>query len=490
MSPTSRFASIRNGESLDYARVPTVPVAEFRAAVLRAAAAGRRLCALTAAPAAKAPGGLLAVMADDAAGKLFLAASEPAARYPSLTPELPQAHLFEREVFESAGIVPEGHPWLKPVRRAPAETAVFFREEGEEVHEVAVGPIHAGVIEPGHFRFQCHGETVHHLEIQLGYQHRGAEAFLRRGPDRRSLAVAETICGDTAIAHSWAHCAAREALSGAAAPLRAEALRAVALELERLACHVGDLGAISNDIGYLPATSFFGRMRGDHLNMLMSLTGSRFGKGLLRPGGVAFDLTPAMSAAMLETVRRAAAETAEVSAMFFDEPSVLARLEDTGTVSAAVCRDLGVVGPAARASGLDRDVRQDHPHGYYRFRYIPTIKLDSGDVYARAMMRRLEAQRSLEFLAGALARLPDGPVAAPCGPAAPDRIAVALVEGWRGEVCHLAKTGPDGRFDWYKVVDPSFHNWMALAMALRGGEISDFPLCNKSFNLSYAGHDL
>lgn len=489
MSPTSRFASMRNGESLDFARVPVVPVPEFRAAVLKAAAAGRRLCALVYAAAPKTPGGLLAVLADDEGGKLFLAASEPAKSYRSLTPELPQAHLFEREIFESSGIVPEGHPWLKPVR-GPADGAPFFREDGAEVHEVAVGPIHAGIIEPGHFRFQCHGETVHHLEIQLGYQHRGVEALLRGGPDARSLAVAETICGDSAIAHSWAHCAAREALAGAAAPLRAEAIRACALEIERAANHLGDLGAISNDIGFLPATAYFGRMRGDFLNMLMTMSGNRYGKGLLKPGGAAFDLPPEMRERMVETVKRAIVHTAEVGEMFFGEPSVVSRLEDTGAVAEGVCRDLGVVGLAARASGVDRDVRQDHPHGFYRFRLIPAIKLDTGDVYARAMMRWLEAQRSLEFLAATLARLPEGPVAAACAPAAPDRIAVALVEGWRGEACHVVKTGAGGTFDWYKVIDPSFHNWMALAMALRGGEISDFPVCNKSFNLSYAGHDL
>ena len=490
MSPMSRFASIRNGESLDFARVPAVPVSEFRAAVLKAAAAGHRLCALAALPAPpREPAGLLAVLADDAGGKLFLAACEPARSFPSLTPELPQAHLFEREIFESAGVTPEGHPWLKPVRGS-ADGAAFFREDGAEVHEVAVGPIHAGVIEPGHFRFQCHGETVHHLEIKLGYQHRGAEALLRAGTARRAHAVAESICGDSAIAHSWAHCAAHEALAGAAPPLRAEAIRSIGLELERLANHIGDLGAISNDIGYLPATSYFGRMRGDFLNLLLTLTGGRFGKGLLKRGGVAFDIPDGMAGRMLESLARSRAEVADVGEMFFGEPSVLARLEETGVVSAEACRDLGVVGPAARASGVDRDVRQDHAHGFYRFRLIPAIKLDSGDVYARAMMRWLEAQRSLEFLASLIARLPDGPISAPCAPAAPGRLAVSLVEGWRGEVCHLARTDGGGTLDWYKVVDPSFHNWMALTMALRGGEISDFPVCNKSFNLSYAGHDL
>ena len=487
MSPTSRFASIRNGEAIDFSKVPVVPIADFRAAVLRMAAAKHRLCALLR---GGQDGGLLAVLADDVGGKLYLAASQPVGSYASLTPELPQAHLFEREIFEGAGVRPEGHPWLKPVRLVRADEVAFFREDGAEVHEVAVGPIHAGIIEPGHFRFQCHGETVHHLEIQLGYQHRGVERLLRGGPDRRSMAVAESICGDTAVAHAWAHCAVREALAGSVASLRGEALRAVALEVERLANHIGDLGALSNDIGYLPAMSYFGRMRGDFLNILLAACGNRLGKGMLKPGGAAFDLTDGLRAQALETIHRSIRHLAEVGGMFFGEPSVLSRLEDTGSISRAVCDDLGLVGVCARATGADRDARQDHPLGFFRFRHIPVIKLDTGDVFGRAMVRFLEAQRSLEFLRGVLARLPEGGVATSCGAPAPNQLAVSLIEGWRGEVCHVAKTGGDGRFEWYKVVDPSFHNWMGLAMALRGGEISDFPLCNKSFNLSYAGHDL
>ena len=491
MTPASRFASVSNGEALDFSRVPVVPMEDFRAAVLKMAAAKHRLCALThTGRAGGPPAGLLAVLADDAGGRLYLAVSEPVTSYKSLTPELPQAHLFEREIYEGSGVTPEGHPWLKPVRLVQADKVSFFQETGEEIHEVAVGPIHAGIIEPGHFRFQCHGETVHHLEIQLGYQHRGVERLLRGGPDRRSLAVAEAICGDTAIAHAWAYCALNEALAGVSLSLRAEALRAAVLEIERLANHIGDLGAISNDIGYLPAMSYFGRMRGDFLNLLMLVSGNRYGKGLLKPGGLVFDFTDEMCALMLETVQRGLKHLAQVGGMFFGEPSVISRLEDTGVVSPKVCDDLGLVGVCARATGADRDVRQDHPFGFYRFRHIPAIKLESGDVFARAMVRFLEAQRSLEFLNALLGHLPGGSISVPCGAPAANRLAVTLVEGWRGEVCHVAKTGPDSRFEWYKVVDPSFHNWMGLAMTQRGGEISDFPLCNKSFNLSYSGHDL
>src|SRR5690348_6794036 len=191
--------------------------------------------------------------------------------------------------------MPQGHPWLKPVRKsngnAPAN-GEFFRVNGSEVHEVAVGPIHAGVIEPGHFRFQCYGETVIHLEISLGYQHRGVERALVGGPNQRSIHYAETIAGDTTIGHATAYCQAVEALASITVPARALAIRAFGLELERLANHVGDLGALASDIGFLPTASFCGRLRGDYLNLTAELCGSRFGRGLVRPGGTRFDVTP------------------------------------------------------------------------------------------------------------------------------------------------------------------------------------------------------
>lgn len=491
MSPMSRFRSLRNGDAVDASTIPVVAIGDFRASILRAAQAGNRLCALVATgDLATGGAGLLAVVASDASSQLWLVASEPVDRYPALTPDLPAAHLFEREIHESAGILPEGHPWLKSVRRSLPDAVTFYREEGEEVHEVAVGPIHAGIIEPGHFRFQCQGETVHHLEIQLGYQHRGVERLLKGGPDRRSLSVAESICGDTAVGHALAHCMIRESLAAAPVTLRSAALRGAALEMERLSNHIGDLGAMSNDVGYLPAAAYFGRLRGTFLNMLMTFSGNRYGRGLAQPGGIAFDLDPAMGGAFLAILKEAAVDLDTIGRLFFGEPSVIARLEETGRCSRRTCEELGVVGLAARAAGIDRDVRQDHPHGVYRFKYVPVIKLDTGDVYARAMVRWLEARRSIEFLTDLMSHPPTDGITAGCAAPRPGYLAVALVEGWRGEILHIARTGASGTFDWYKVVDPSFHNWMGLAMAMRNGEISDFPLCNKSFNLSYAGHDL
>jgi Ni,Fe-hydrogenase III large subunit len=447
---------------------------------------------------------LLAVWMDDRLGRIGLTrGTVPKNRsYPALSAFLPQAQAFERELFENHGIRPVGHPWLKPLRRHPeleGRTGIsagreneysYFRVEGSGVHEVAVGPVHAGIIEPGHFRFQCHGETVLHLEIRLGYQHRGTEdLFLRSGPSRR-LAVAESIAGDTAVGHALAYCTSMESLSDMRLPLPALALRGIALELERLANHAGDLGALCNDVGYLPGASWFGRLRGEFLNLLMDFSGNRFGKGLLEVGGVRFGLPPDQRKDFLKRLSNAERDLQRTAEVTFDSPSVVTRFERTGVLPREAAEDLGLVGPAARASGCDRDVRRDHPIGIYRFVHIPPALMDSGDVMARAWVRWLEIQRSLTFAREQIEELGSGPVSAKSAAGRPGRISVTAVEGWRGEILHLAATGEDGSLAGYTFVDPSFRNWFGLSMALRGQQISDFPLCNKSFNLSYAGHDL
>ena len=439
------------------------------------------------------PPGLVAVLADDSAGRLRVArARVDGPTLPSLVAELPQVHLFEREIAEQAGLELDGHPWPNPVRfTRPGDVAGaqdFYRVQGEGVHEVAVGPVHAGIIEPGHFRFQCHGEEVFHLEIALGYQHRGVERALLTS--RRALHLAETLAGDTTIGHATAWCQAIEALAGVRVPPRAQAIRAIALELERLANHVGDLGALSGDVAYLPTASFCGRIRGDYLNMTAAMCGSRFGRGLVVPGGVAFDVEPARAADLLARLDAAARDTAGAVGLLWDEPSVMGRFEATGTVSEETARSVGLVGPAARASGLTRDVRSDHPAGLYRMAHVPAAVLGSGDVLARAQVRWLEHDRSVAFVREQLAELPVGPLRVPVGPLAPSMMTASLVEGWRGEIAHVLLTDDAGGLAAVKVVDPSFHNWIGLALALRGQPISDFPLCNKSFNLSYCGHDL
>jgi Ni,Fe-hydrogenase III large subunit len=496
-----------NGVAVDAADVPVHPVERFRTLVLDVLRDGGRLVALFGRPAGDRVR-LLAVLADDPEGKLGLLATDVDGAYPSLAAEAPSAQGFEREIAEQLGVRPEGHPWLKPLRFEPPRRAApdafgrkdpgatlpgeypFFAVEGEEVHEVAVGPVHAGIIEPGHFRFQCHGERVFHLEIVLGYQHRGVEAALRGGPDRRSLAVAESIAGDTSVGHGLAYVKAVEALAGASPAARAMALRGVGLELERIANHVGDLGAIANDVGFLPTASYCGALRADFLNVSAELCGSRFGRSLLVPGGVKFDVGVAEARALAARVRASWGKAKAAATLMFESPSARARFEGTGTVTRETALALGLVGPAARASGVDRDVRRDHAFGIYRFVHVPVTTTDGGDVHARALVRLLEAERSAEFVASQLENLPEGEARAAVGPLAPGRLVVSLVEGWRGEIAHVVSTDDRGRFEHYKVKDPSFHDWFGLAMALRDGQISDFPLCNKSFNLSYAGHDL
>ena len=493
------FLQGRNNLAVRRAEVPAAAPEEFRSLCVEACSEGARIAALCVVPAPDSGGQkeILAVLAADHEGEIgLLRMAVPAdRRFPALSAELPQAQAFEREIFEDHGILPEGHPWLKPLRRhadlqGGQSRHDFFRVEGPGIHEVAVGPVHAGIIEPGHFRFQCHGEKVLHLEIQLGYQHRGAEKLLLESEPARRLLIAESVAGDTSVGHALAHCSALEALAGAEPPLPAQALRGIALELERVANHAGDLGALCNDIGYLPGASWFGRLRGEFLNLLMELSGSRFGRGLVRPGGVRFGLEGGARQDFLSRLAAARRDLQAVADLVFSDSTVASRFEQTGIVTRQAAADLGLVGPAARASGCDRDVRRDHPFGVYRFAHIPAAVAESGDVMARALVRWLEIQRSLTFLAEQIAELPAGALSAPVPAPEPDSLAVSMAEGWRGEIVHVAATSEDGGLAAYKIVDPSFHNWFGLAIAMRESEISDFPLCNKSFNLSYAGHDL
>ncbi len=512
MDHADDLTALTNAEACPLKDVPVIAFAEFSPLIDGLLVRGGQLSALFGRAEAGRAVRLYAVVTFPARGMLHIVATDAPERYPALTSRCPQAHWFEREIAEQWGLVPEGHPWLKPIRfhgsyrpghdawgRAPDDDILpcvqpagthYFRVNGEEIHEVAVGPIHAGVIEPGHFRFQCHGEHVFHLEIELGYQHRGVERALIGGPDKRTLHYMETLAGDTSIGHATACCQALEALSGRDPPIRAQALRGIALELERLANHTGDLGALANDVGFLPTAAYCGRLRGDFLNATAALCGNRFGRGMVRPGGVGFDVDTDRAQKLISRLEPALRDVAGAAELLWKTPSVLARFEETGAVSWETAAQLGLVGPAARACGIDRDVRRDFASGIYRFAQLPVATWHDGDVFARSYVRWLEISRSGAFVLNQLQSLPAGPIRQELPPLQPDAIVVSLVEGWRGEICHVALTDAAGRFAHYKVVDPSFHNWVGLMMALRDQQISDFPLCNKSFNLSYCGHDL
>jgi Ni,Fe-hydrogenase III large subunit len=506
MSSVTSTCVLRNSQAAAIASAPVLGESEFRAFVTEGAREGGRLVAFFGYPQSEGGIRLLAAIARGGESSLEVATTRVDRVYPSLTTDCVQAHGFEREIAEQWGVEPQGHPWLKPVRfhesyrpgqdvfkrQQPPQAGLadFYRIEGEEVHEVAVGPVHAGIIEPGHFRFQCHGEEVLHLEISLGYQHRGVERALVGGPNARSLHLMETLAGDTTIGHTTAYCQAVESLTGVRVPARAQAIRAIALELERLANHTGDLGALAGDAGYLPTMSYCGRIRGDFLNITALLCGNRFGRNLICPGGVARELDKNRLAQLETRLAQASQDVASAVNLLWESSSVRARFENTGTLSKETCLQLGLVGPVARACGVERDARREFPFGLYRFFQIPVSTFHHGNVFGRAFVRWLEIQRSINFIQQQLKALPGGAIRAEMKPMAPGQFCLSLVEGWRGEICHVGLTGDQGQWMLYKVKDPSFHNWMGLAVALRGQQISDFPLCNKSFNLSYCGHDL
>jgi Ni,Fe-hydrogenase III large subunit len=498
------FSEIINGAAIAREEIPHLSFDEFRQEALKIVEAGGKVVQFfgyTEGTADK----LMAVLRTD---KLLVARCDAPEAYPSLSKQCEPFHMFEREIAEQFGIRPEGHPWLKMVRYHPnyrGKKDVFgndytkdipgnydyYSVEGEEVHEVAVGPVHAGVIEPGHFRFNCIGERVFHLEIQLGYQHRGIEPLLLNAEPKRLPVITDSVAGDTTIGHGVSMSQAIEALTGKSPDAGARIIRTIGLELERIANHIGDLGAISGDVAFLPPANYFGRIRGDFLNMTLVICGNRLGKGFVRPGGVRFSIDSEISRILMERINELEPQIVHVLDLLFTTSSVITRFEDCGAVSNFDAEKLGLVGPAGRASGISYDARRCFPTEHYANIDIPENAKPSGDVYARAKMRAEEVIQSIGIIKSLLA----APIETQCvdfenPDLASSSFVVTVNEAWRGEVSHCVVTDDSGKIVRYKIKDPSFHNWNGLAMSLRDTGISDFPLNNKSFNLSYCGFDL
>jgi Ni,Fe-hydrogenase III large subunit len=445
---------------------------------------------------------LFCCIADDSIHQIYLSSClvNKGTTLNSLTKHNLAFEKFEREIHENFSINYTDHPWFKPIRYAEnrinksniISNYPFFGFDSEELHEVGVGPVHAGIIEPGHFRFVCNGEQIMHLEIQLGYQHRGIEQlFLKKKSLLELTILAESIAGDSTVGHTLAFVNLWESLSGYQPNLALQFSRTLALELERIAIHTGDLSAICTDIAYQLGSSVYGRLRTPIINYFQEWCGNRLAKSLIRPGVTNFPYSQDMASRLFEVLSSYEPDFNEMTSKLFNLPSALSRFERTGVVTIEEVKSIGAVGMAARMSGLSRDIRQSHPHDLYAsMNHQPIIK-HHGDVYSRTQIRREEIKQSMAYIRKMIEKIPNFSMAVkPEFKPMQNSFTLSLVEGWRGEICHCAITDSRGELLLYKVKDPSFHNWLALAQAVRNNEISDFPICNKSFNLSYCGHDL
>src|SRR2546427_2651029 len=428
------------------------------------------------------------------------------------------ASRFEREIKDLFGIEAIDHPDTRPlVRHAFWPEGYFplrkdFRQPerfeddgtpfpfmpvgGEGVYEIPVGPVHAGIIEPGHFRFSVVGETVIDLKIRLYFTHKGTEKLFEGRAPAEGVELAERISGDTTIGHSLAYCQALESLAGVDIPARAKYLRVILLEMERLYNHVADFGAICNDTGFPAAHAHCFRIRERLLRLNKQLTGNRLLRGGIVPGGVGgplpngLDPSKCSGRSLPDELDSILADFNEIVEISLDNTMVTDRLENAGFLKKKTGIDHGVLGFVARASGIDTDARRDHPFAAYPWLKFKVPVFEEGDVHARAMMRVEEARESVSLIKQAIAQLPDGELAVPLGRLPAFKPAFGIVEGWRGAIVHWVMADNHGKLYRVKVKDPSFVNWPALSFALIENIVPDFPLCNKSFNQSYSGNDL
>jgi Ni,Fe-hydrogenase III large subunit/NADH:ubiquinone oxidoreductase subunit C len=496
--------TIKNSGSISLKEIPDLSYQEFSDAMIKLLTKNSSHCVNYFCSGNMSNRKLIACIADDETHEIQLLAHSlhpDENKLSSLSRLFPALQLFERDIFERFGLNFENHPWLKPVRfpsdskyiPAGMDNYPFYTIEGEDLHEVGVGPVHAGIIEPGHFRFICNGETVLHLEIQLGYQHRGIENLMTSANSRlQQMILAENIAGDTVIGHSLTAANVFESLLGSNISNTLHLERLIALELERIAMHLADSATLCTDVAYQLGQVSCEALRTLVINGIQLWCGNRFGKGLIRPFGTNYPLSNEVSKNLLSILEDVKLRYSDITHRIFSLPSILDRFESIGKLTITQVQQIGAVGMVAKSSGLKRDVRWSHPSGHYsRFVFEPVI-LETGDVWARAMLRNLEIIQSISMISTILGKWETETNTKPdySGNLPVNMLAISLVEGWRGEICHIGITDSNGELTHYSIKDPSFHNWTALALALRNQEISDFPLCNKSFNLSYCGHDL
>lgn len=494
--------TIHNYQRIDFAAIPTLPYEQFIPVILEELMVSNAChCINYFGYAHDNKIQLICCIANDDEHTIHVTSTItiPGATHPSLTAHQLSFHIFEREIHEQFGIQFTDHPWLKPVRfpfdRADQQQTIanypFYSIDSEELHEVGVGPIHAGIIEPGHFRFLCNGEQILHLEIQLGYQHRGMEQlFLDKTTLLQRAILAENIAGDTVIGHASTFARTWESLCDTIATPSIQFERALALEHERIAIHTGDLSAMCTDLAYQLGSSVFGRLRTPIINYFQEWSGNRFAKGLIRPCKTNFPFNNHFADRWHAVINDFEPDFKEMYNTLSDLPSALSRMEKTGIVNTSTATTIGMVGMAARASGLKRDIRSSHPEGWAVMTHQPAVK-KHGDVFSRVQIRKEEVMQSINYIKEMIQNMPvvNEPKVDMKKPI-PNSFTVGLTEGWRGEICHCAITDKAGNLQLYKIKDPSMHNWLALALSVRNNEISDFPICNKSFDLSYCGNDL
>jgi Ni,Fe-hydrogenase III large subunit len=485
----------------------------WRQAALDLAAAGGRLVALWASSAGDAPLLHCMLLAEHQGLVLTLAMGpDPAGAYPGIEDLFPAAARMQRAIEDLSGLrctAPDRRPWLRhaawphnyrplidpPVSPGPSagtalDTYEFVRVEGDGVHEIAVGPVHAGTIEPGHFRFSVVGEKVLRLEERLGYVHKGIEQRFTQLPILEAHRLAARVSGDCAVAFSWAYCQALEGICATEIPARAAWLRALYLELERVANHLGDLGALGNDAGFAFGLMQFGRLKELLLRTQQGAIGERYLMDAVAPGGTRQDLTRAGRASLGDCLWEIEREAGQLRTIYDEHAGVRDRFTGAGTVAPELAARLGLTGLAGRASAQAFDLRSDLPCEPYRQFSVKKMVRSEGDVAARVAVRFDELQESCRLIQHILGELPAGAHRTLVRVPDSGAVGAGLIEGWRGPVLIALEAGPGGSIRRCHAHDPSWQNWPVLEHAIIGNIVPDFPLINKSFNLSYSGHDL